>query len=52
MPFCGCVFDDAVDVVNFPLFLKKPCQVNLLKKRNYFHSLIGYGHRDYAALTL
>jgi hypothetical protein len=52
VPFCGRVFDDAVDGINFALFLKKPCQVNLLKKRHYFHRLIGYGHRNYAALTL
>jgi hypothetical protein len=52
--FCSRVFDAAVDTVNFPLFLKKPCQVNFFKKRNYFylHGLISYGLQDYAALTL
>jgi hypothetical protein len=50
----GSVFDGAVTGVDFPLFSKKPCQVNFLKNLNYFHfhGLVGSSHRDYVALTL
>ena len=30
----GSVFDGAVTGVDFPLFSKKPCQVNFLKNQN------------------
>jgi len=39
VPFCGRVFDGDVDAVNFPLFLKKPCQANLLKIEVIFISM-------------
>lgn len=50
----GRVFDGAVDGIDFPLFLKKPCQVNFLEKLKYFYSqgVVGCGHRDYVAFTL
>ena len=50
----GRIFDGAVAGVDFPLFSKKPCQVNFLKNINYFHyrGLVGCNHWDYAALTL
>jgi hypothetical protein len=48
------VFDDAVDGIDFPLFSKKPCQVNFLEKLKYSHSqrFVACGHQDYAAFTL
>jgi hypothetical protein len=48
------VFDGAVNDVDFSVFWKKTCQVKFLKKLKYFHfhGLVGYGHRNYAALTL
>jgi hypothetical protein len=49
----GHVFDGAVNDVDFSVYLKKPCQVKFLEKLNYFHfhGLVGYGYRNYAALT-